>query len=123
MSKRVIAIDFETHPFGGGRMAPKPVCFGQAEEHDAVIVAGEDMLPQMVELLAKAKDGRALIATFAGSFDFSVVIAKWPELTTAVFEAYAADGVACLRVSEKLLDIAEGRHMRHGGKGQYSLDR
>ena len=111
MQKRLIYIDLETHLFGPGNMAPKPVCmsFDAGEGGHLVPWWTGEAEEILKECLRSAARGEVVLAAHKASYDFSCILNHASHLGPLIFAAYAADGITCSRTREKLLDIAEGK--------------
>ena len=124
--KRVHFIDLETHAFGPHRMCPPIVCMSWQTRGDAEpsLALWHDARRRLREMLLEAIEGRAIIAGHRISYDMACVIANDEELAPLVWRAYAADGIECTRVREKLLDIRDGNMLRAKNKNDrpYSLN-
>ncbi len=110
----MIAFDTETHMFGPGNMAPKPVCVQLCRD------GGEPRIETNVK-----KANRFLLDSGDGlvghnvSYDVAVLMAADPSTVKEWFARYDAGLVECTFVREKLLDVAVGALT--GIKGWYSL--
>ncbi len=125
MTKRIHFIDFETHCFGPHNMSPPIVCMSwQSSGEEAKLELWEDARLILKTMLREAANGQAVVVGHRVSYDMACVIAHDHELAPLVWMAYAADGVECTRIREKLLDIAGGGLMQSSGKNNapYSLD-
>lgn len=107
------AFDLETHKFGPGNMAPKPVCFSIAEPSgsgiSARVVDPDVGYRWLGDHLEQAIAGKVTIAGHGVAYDFCCVLEHGPaKLRDLVWRAYQAGGVSCTYVREKLIDIATG---------------
>lgn len=113
-------IDFETHLFAPGRMAPRPVVLAElSERREARLHVGQGMFNVLRRCYDRAADGVPVAGQYV-AYDNAVAMEAWPELTRPIFGAYDAGGVVDTRIAEKLIDLARGRHGAGGRK--YSLE-
>lgn len=102
----IIALDNETHLIAPGYAAPHIVCV-------AVSSANGDTLHHIQGSAKRAWEralrSDAIIANVNLHFDAASVCATWPDLIPLVFEAYEANRMICLRVAQRLIDIANGK--------------
>lgn len=111
MIREPIAFDFETDRIAPGNTAPEPVCLSYATSDSKGLVVGDDMVDVLEGILDGVIEGRYVVVNFSIAFDFVVALAHMRErLWEKIWKAYAIDGVLCVRVREKLLDIADGTH-------------
>lgn len=111
-----IAIDTETYLTTPGKWAPKVVCLTWATDDDSNIVVGDDVRDLALDC---AVDSDVIIIGHNFAFDSGALMATHEELIELLFVAYHEGRVRCTMIREKLLDIAQGRHMIR--KGRYSL--
>lgn len=103
---RVLFFDLETHLTGPGNQLPRPVSIAWCDGGKRHLELADQIPRVLGPALEQAAAGECVIAAFPSAFDLGVVAAHFEQLTQLVFAAYAADGVTCVRVREKLLDIA-----------------
>ena len=108
----VWAFDCESYPIRDGLLAPKPVCFSFASESSGALLHRADRGAAALEYLLTETD--CLLVGHNVAFDFAVLIAQFPHLTKAVFEAYRAGRVRCTKIRQQLLDIGAGMRRKHG---------
>jgi len=110
------AFDLETHLFGPGNMAPKPVC----------VSCCDSLAPSLYEMWGPA--ARIRVESMLHSkktinvghhvcYDFACIMGHWPDLTELIFEAYATDRVTDTELRMMLLDLSTGDL-----RGYYSRD-
>lgn len=120
--KRVHFIDFETHLFAPGLQAPPIVCMSwmTTGDHEAGLALWIHARIVLMGMLQEAIDGTAIVVAHRMSYDAICALADDDDnLSYLVWAAYAADGIECTRVREKLLDIADGVLLRSKGKNDY----
>lgn len=102
---RITSLDFETHPFGPGNLAPKPVCCSVAGNMGAglVIASCEPEFGDVIEHALKSD----LLVTTNGAFDLCVALAHLPQFSDLVWDALAGDRVTDILIREKLLVLAD----------------
>lgn len=110
-----ITIDYETHLFAPGNMAPKTVCLSWASDDDSGLLVGED-IPLFLEQLLD--DDSVVIIGHNMSYDMMCSIQNYPYLNEKIWNAYDDLRIQCTYVREKLLDIAIGKK---GPRPLYSL--
>lgn len=122
---KYLFFDSETHRFGPGNMAPKTVCFSFCTDGvNGSLLLAKDSVPLLKAALAQ---GYTLVAHNA-AYDISCILQHHPELSVAVWQAYAQGRILCTAERERLLDIAEGifrgSYNRHGKwvERKYSLE-
>lgn len=95
--------DLETHRFGPGNLAPKPVCMSVCDHDDKAFVVAtcESHFRDVLEECLKSEMANMNIA-----FDMAVVLAHFPEFRSLIFDAYDAEAVYDIAVREKLLTLA-----------------
>lgn len=111
--------DTETSLICPGLQSPPIVCVQQCiDEGPAQLLHVKDARPAIVWALENA--------TLVGhniAFDGAAICAQWPELTPAVFDAYAQDRVECTMLMARLVAIAKGEFKSLSGrKGSWALD-
>ena len=125
----VIGFDTETDTFSPGNMAPEVVCLTWwAHDQSKIAVGKTDMLMWISAFLDSAIAGKIQLAAHNAAYDWACIMRTFPELTDRIFQAYAADGIICTEVRERLLDIARTGSLEwvlnHTGKqikASYSL--
>jgi DNA polymerase I-like protein with 3'-5' exonuclease and polymerase domains len=105
--KNVLAIDTETHLFEPYKMAPPVVCLSYATSITNGVIADKELIEVWLsDHLKMAIRQKIVITAHNAAYDFSCILATFPELWNLVFRAYDEDGIACTETREKLLDIA-----------------
>jgi hypothetical protein len=100
--------DLETRRFEPGNMAPPPVVMSWAVGEQCALVHRGEIEKTLAPVLEKAIAGELIIAGHGVGYDFACLLAHRPKLRKLIWAAYAADGIVCTRVRERLLDIADG---------------
>lgn len=120
-------IDLETHAFGQRNMAPPIVCMSWRSTGDAEtsLALWRDAKTTLRRMLREAIDGDAVVVGHGVSYDMMCVLADDEEMGVLVWAAYAADGIECTKVREKLLDIRDGGLIKRKSKADkpYSLEK
>lgn len=98
----MIAFDLETHPIGPTAIAPKPVCLTIADDTMEMIVASCEH--DFVDLLESLLEGNLVGHNVA--FDMGCLLVHYPQLTEAIFKAYAENRVTDTMIREKLIVLA-----------------
>ena len=114
--QKVIGFDVETHPFSNGNMAPKVICLAVDDGEQVRIFVGNDIETRMRELL----EGQTPLVAHNASYDTSCLAATFPNLASAIWEAYDDQKIHCSLLRERLLDIAG--NTLSSRKGHYALD-
>lgn len=112
-------IDTETDPFAVGDMAPRIVCV--AVSNGTTELYRRDQAEAVLRpALRRAAAGELVIAAHSASYDWACAMRTWPGLADLIWAAYAADGITCTRLRERLLDIGEDKlRGSYGGDGQW----
>lgn len=115
---RTVAWDSETFQIGPGAVAPRIVCASFAERVDdevkTYLVAQADDLQGPIErMLSAAIDGKTLLVSHNGGFDYACVCATWPDLIPAVFAALASGNCTDTLWREKLLNLSTTGRLDH----------
>ena len=102
--------DTETHRIGPDAIAPDIVCCAFADEQDTEIVASvhpdtRELLDSMIEHALDVDGGRRAVFCNA-AFDLAVFGSHNPELLPAIFAALDAGHIHCIKIREKLLNLA-----------------
>lgn len=97
-----IAFDTETALIRTGLLAPPLVCLSYADGTGAGLVHHSEARDLVVAML---ESDRVLVGHNV-AFDFSVLVAKWPDLMPAVFAKYERGQVTDTLLRQKLIDIA-----------------
>jgi hypothetical protein len=109
--KPTLHVDLETHPFGPGEQAPKPVCVTVAVDRgEPQILLADDADAVLGPWLERAARGEAHIAGAYVAYDMRALLAWRPRLRDRIWDAYQAGSVRCVAVRERLLDIADGKY-------------
>lgn len=114
-----IGCDFETARFGPQYLAPKLICASYAcrvPEQGNSLVGGvygtgeqtmlDDLLFNLFSREGKCWGDLKIGANFAG-YDMPVLVANYPQYMSDVFEALAQGKISCIRIREKLLNLAD----------------
>lgn len=117
-----IAIDTETHLASNDEPVPRLVCVSAADESGGQVLTPDpptlrrvDPLYALLDLALRSEH----VLVFANApFDVNVLCGRWPELFPLFLLAYQRGQIADVLTREKLIDIAEGYHMK---RGKYSL--
>ncbi len=104
-----VAIDFETHLFGPGNMAPKPVCLTYCEQGKPTPgilecwdgPAGNSALNYLQNLFA---DSQAVVVGHNLAFDTSVACERWRALVPAIWNAYEEGRCVDTGLTQRLID-------------------
>ena len=126
---QVVGFDTETELFGPGNMAPEVVCLTWwAHDQSDIVVEKAALYQWCVRYLNRAIAGEVVLAAHNAAYDWACIMRTFPELADLIFQAYAADGIICTEVRERLLDIAQIGSLKwalnHAGKrikATYSL--
>lgn len=104
----IVVLDLETHLFGQGNMAPKPVCLSWACEKESGLMLAANIDEEFGPLLKLATENKATLIGHNVAYDMSCLLAWHPELRDLIWLAYVKGSIQCTQIREKLLDIAEG---------------
>lgn len=107
--RRYIAFDFETHLFGPGVPAPKPVCMSFAEGDDVAMVTAAE---SAAKLLVWLEDPRVVLVCANLGFDLGVALTWAPDpdrFIALMFAALDTGRLRCVQSRDKLILLAEGR--------------
>lgn len=105
----VVALDFETHLFAPGDMAPRIVCLSAAWPNGWPTVEGHEGARQRFVTLLE--NGSHMVWHNA-AYDMACALYNWPDLAPRIFAAYREGRIHCTRVREMLLDIARLGHTK-----------
>lgn len=103
---KIVALDNETDLIAPGYAAPLIVCTAVTDDSGDTL---HHVIGTAFEAWRSALESNAIVANVNLQFDAATVCATWPELTDLVFDAYATNRMVCLRVAQRLLDIANGK--------------
>lgn len=107
-----VAIDFETHLFSPGDMAPRPVCLTYCNDSDAQRKPGilqcwdrpngtNPAFEYLWHLFAETTDS---IVGHNLAFDTSVACERWPSLAPMIWQAYEDDRCIDTGLAQRLID-------------------
>lgn len=106
-----ISIDFEARLVSQAEPIPPPVCLSicySLEDEQDLLHAKDPACKRMVrDLVEGAASGKRKLCGFYSAFDMSVIAVHF-KMMDEVFAAYAAEGVHCEMIRQKLIDIAKG---------------
>lgn len=118
----IFHFDTETFLIQPGQQAPPMVClqFRLDDEPKGTLIHAKDPACKATlewALQKEISDGHNV------SYDAAVICASFPDLIPLVFDAYAADRIACTMVREKLIDLSKGQlgKAKKGKENRYSL--
>lgn len=115
MGRPVLYFDLETHAFGPGVMAAKPVCIAwQVIDGDRPVGQPELALASEIDRilgpwLDRAAAGEAIVAAHHTAYDMRSLLAWHKRLEDPIWDAYWANGVGCSQIRERLLHCALGQ--------------
>lgn len=128
LDRQPITFDFETALFAPGNSAPRPICLSYAflgndnegkRKVESGLVVGDDMATTLEKFLDGAIAGKFVLVNFSISYDLIVALEHFPHLAEKIWTVYLIGAVLCVKVREKLLDIADGTHGgERGHKGK-----
>lgn len=105
---RIVVPDTETVLFRPGVMAPELVCVSYASPGQAPeILHADDVRTR--PLVRNWLESDCILVGHHIVYDLAVLCAKWPELTTLVFDKLDRDEVTDTKIRQQLLDIAAGQ--------------
>jgi hypothetical protein len=102
--RTVVAIDFETHRFSKGILAPPPVCMSLAGPKGATVMLASTA-KQVLETFLR---GGELLAGANIAYDLVVAAAQWPDLLPLIFQKLERGEVFDVLLAQKLDAIAKG---------------
>lgn len=113
---QIVAFDSETKLIRPGQLAPAMVCLTWQVHGSPPQIQHHSTSKEIIrEWLA----GQACLVGHNVAYDMAVICARWPDLTTLVFEAYRQDRVTDTMIRQQLLDVAAGVYRKKiGKKGQ-----
>jgi len=121
MTKKVIAIDTETHLLEDYNKAPKVVCVSWADEVSSDVYADPDTIEAwLTDHLRMSINQELILVGHNIAYDAACLLRTFPKLWDLIFEAYHMNGITDTMVREKLLDLAKGEYKKKKG---YSLDK
>ena len=104
-----LALDTETHLFGMGNMAPRIVCLTYADDNGSGILLHDEIESWLQTQLIRAIEGEIVLVGCNMAYDMVCLLANFPESSTLIWSAYAANGITCIAIREQLLDIFSGK--------------
>lgn len=104
----IVAADTETALIRQGLLAPPMVCTSYDTGSGPGLLLWNESERFWYEALGDAACGNIRIVGHNIAFDMAVVMAQFPNLTSLIFEAYAAGGIEDTLLREKLRNLALG---------------
>ena len=107
---RLVALDTETHRIDRGELAPRLVCVS-VHPAQAGAQLHHRMSPDTQQVVRNLLDLHRIVGHNV-AFDMAVLAQQYPELLPLIFGAYQGRRVYDTLITERMLDIAEGRSLR-----------
>lgn len=115
--QHIISVDWESFLFEPGWRAPLAVCLSTFDGTERKLYARKEALLVLERLLL---EDSVILSGQNIAFDMALTAANAPHLVNAIFRAYRLKRIRCTKISEQLLDIADGAYTTKE-KGRYSL--